>query len=295
MSLKNPSLFDDFFMEEEKNEELFPDVPHVYDHEENKVHHAEEDNLEADQLANNENNTKDSEDAGIEVEENLDKGKSIHVTDTTPIIDNEKENKQQYKKPTLELPEQADLDQQLLNEIISTDYASFIHRDYPFNPLEIEVVSTNSQNEEPRDQEVEIISEDIADAEIQVEHQVNNKNRAEVAEAEVVALPDWDLTKKYYPIGEVAKLFDVNISNIRFWTNEFKLNPRTTRKGDRLYTPTQIEELKLIHYLVKVKKHTIKGAIDKMKNQKETVGNNLKLKESLTELRDLLLDIHGSI
>ena len=296
MSVKTPSLFDDFFFEEEKKEELFPDVPHVYDPEENKENLVEEEKIEESESEIEQSIEEDQEDSVFEEQEELEIKENIFAENTASIIVEEKENVQQYKMPSLELPEKKELDQQLFTEIISTDYASYIHKDYPFNPLEIEKVSI----EKPDVQEsLKVIEEEVADVIDQTrfaeEEIVNDIDQKETEEDIVTPLPDWDLSKKYYPIGEVAKLFDVNISHIRFWTNEFKLNPRTTRKGDRLYSPDQINELKLIHYLVKVKKHTIKGAIEKMKNQKETVGSNLKLKESLTELRDLLLEIQGSI
>ncbi|KAA5533831.1 MerR family transcriptional regulator [Taibaiella lutea] len=112
---------------------------------------------------------------------------------------------------------------------------------------------------------------------------------------EVAPLPEWNLDKKYYTIGEVAQLFAVNTSHIRFWTNEFKLKPRTTRKGDRLYSPKDIAELRLIHHLVKEKKHTIKGAREKLKAEKTGVNNKLDLKESLLELKNTLLKIREQL
>lgn len=102
---------------------------------------------------------------------------------------------------------------------------------------------------------------------------------------------DWNLTKHYYSIGEVANMFGVNISHIRFWTNEFRLKPRTNKKGNRYYTPSQIETLQLIHYLVKVKKHTIKGAQEKLKVQKKLVQNNMQLKDSLIDLKSKLEEL----
>src|ERR1043165_9573917 len=62
-------------------------------------------------------------------------------------------------------------------------------------------------------------------------------------------LSGWEPTKQYYSIGEVARLFGVRTSLLRFWTEEFDLNVRTTRKGDRLYTPAQVFELRAIHHL----------------------------------------------
>lgn len=316
MSINVPSLFDDFFSEEEKKEELFPDVPHVYDPEQNKenegrenetvnseVKQEEEERLsnvpiaqEIEEQAEEKVEEKVNEKVEGKVEENVEEKVDEVNSEKTSII--EKLSLKNLKKPTLELPGSTELDHQLLNEIISSDYTSFIHRDYPFNPMEIESVASKKDHIETsklknKVQEIEV---EIPLVEIGKQDLNNNESSEEETEDSInTTLPEWELTKKYYPIGEVAKLFDVNISHIRFWTNEFNLNPRTTRKGDRLYTPSQINELKLIHYLVKIKKHTIKGAREKMKTQKETVGNSLKLKESLTELRDLLVQIQGSL
>ena len=63
-----------------------------------------------------------------------------------------------------------------------------------------------------------------------------------------INLPD----KRYYKIGEVAKAFGVNTSLIRFWENEFDvLKPKKNKKGNRLFTPEDLENLKLIYFLVK--------------------------------------------
>jgi len=175
--------------------------------------------------------------------------------------------------PAQQLPEANDeLSKQLLHELIQQDYTAFIHRDYPFDIQQASVVQ--------KDKEVK--PEETVPEEAAAEDEVFE---------EVVPLPEWNLDKKYYTIGEVAQLFAVNTSHIRFWTNEFKLKPRTTRKGDRLYNPKDIAELRLIHHLVKEKKHTIKGAREKLKVEKAGVNHKLDLKESLTGLRDMLIQI----
>lgn len=299
MSAKAPSLFDDFFSEEEKKEELFPDIPHVYDPMQNEENEIKEQEPIVPDIAESEEENLEYDSPRLEIEEK----KEEETIEEKPDSKLDKPNFKNTKKPKLELPERNELDQQLLHEIISSDYASFIHIDYPFNPLEIESVSSKNNKIEVESikahkKEIFVERADSGVEETNKNEQEQNENNFKKEESEepfVIPLPDWELTKKYYPIGEVAKLFDVNISQIRFWTNEFQLNPRTTRKGDRLYSPEQINELKLIHYLVKVKKHTIKGAKEKMKTQKETVGSNLKLKESLTELRDLLLNIQNTL
>jgi DNA-binding transcriptional MerR regulator len=169
-----------------------------------------------------------------------------------------------------------ELNKQILSELVQVDYTSLIHRDYPFDMSNASVVGKNA---------VSPSKEQILQDESNEEEEDN-----EVFE-DIVPLPEWKLDKKYYTIGEVAQLFAVNTSHIRFWTNEFKLKPRTTRKGDRLYSPKDIAELRLIHHLVKEKKHTIKGAREKLKAEKNDVHKKLDLKDSLINLRDTLLKI----
>jgi len=106
---------------------------------------------------------------------------------------------------------------------------------------------------------------------------------------------DWKGDKKYYTIGEVATLFKVKTSHIRFWTNEFKLKVRTTRKGDRLFTPEQVRELRAIHHLVKERGFTLNGAKAKLKAQNKRDVETIDLKQSLLQLRNKLVVIRNQI
>lgn len=108
-------------------------------------------------------------------------------------------------------------------------------------------------------------------------------------------LKNFEGEKQYYSIGEVSKLFKVNTSHIRFWTNEFKMKVRTTRKGDRLYTTEQIRELQAIYHLVKERGFTIKGAKAKLKEKKKTTIESVDLKQSLLDLRKKLVQIKNEI
>jgi DNA-binding transcriptional MerR regulator len=108
-------------------------------------------------------------------------------------------------------------------------------------------------------------------------------------------LEGWTPDKQYYSIGEVAGLFYVATSHIRFWTNEFALKVRTTRKGDRLYSPEQINELRTIYHLVKEKGYTIAGAKARLKDAKKTPVQTLDLKQSLLQLRNKLVDIKNQL
>jgi len=74
-------------------------------------------------------------------------------------------------------------------------------------------------------------------------------------------IADNQLTKLYYSIGEVAEMFDVNTSLIRFWEKEFSiLKPKKNKKGNRLFTPKEILKLDMIYSLVKDQGYTLEGA-----------------------------------
>ncbi len=98
--------------------------------------------------------------------------------------------------------------------------------------------------------------------------------------------------KRYYSIGEVAKLFDVNPSLIRFWEGEFDvLQPKKNRKGNRLFTQEDIENIKIIYHLVKEKGYTLTGAKEEMKKNPNDLKDQQKVIQSLEKLKAFLLDI----
>jgi DNA-binding transcriptional MerR regulator len=69
------------------------------------------------------------------------------------------------------------------------------------------------------------------------------------------------LTKLYYTIGEVADMFQVNASLIRFWEKEFSIiQPKKNKKGNRLFTPKDITNFNKIYHLVKIQGYTLDGA-----------------------------------
>lgn len=77
------------------------------------------------------------------------------------------------------------------------------------------------------------------------------------------------LTKLYYSIGEVADMFDVSTSLIRYWESEFKhLSPQKNRRGDRRYTKKDIADIELIYSYVKEKGYTLDGAAKAIKEHK---------------------------
>jgi DNA-binding transcriptional MerR regulator len=100
------------------------------------------------------------------------------------------------------------------------------------------------------------------------------------------------IEKLYYPIGEVAELFEVNASLIRFWEKEFDiLKPAKNKKGNRLFTQADLDNLRLIYHLVKERGYTLQGAKDKLKANKEDVVNKVAAIDSLNRIKGFLLGI----
>ena len=100
------------------------------------------------------------------------------------------------------------------------------------------------------------------------------------------------IEKVFFSIGEVADMFGVNTSNIRFWENEFDiLKPHKNAKGNRMFTREDIENLKIIHHLLKERGLTIKGAQMKLKDNKEDTLQNFEVVNRLQEIRQMLIDI----
>jgi len=99
--------------------------------------------------------------------------------------------------------------------------------------------------------------------------------------------------KLFYTITEVAEMFKVNASLIRFWEKEFEvLKPRKSNKGNRLYTKKDIENLRVIYHLVKEKGFTLQGAKDKLKEKPvESHNKNLEAIEKLERVKTYLLDL----
>ncbi len=104
------------------------------------------------------------------------------------------------------------------------------------------------------------------------------------------------IEKVYYSIGEVASMFNVNTSLIRFWEKEFpSVKPHKNKKGNRLFTKDDLEQLKLIHHLVKERGMTLEGARKKIKeNQSETV-DNFAIVDRLNQVRQMLIEIKDEL
>lgn len=102
--------------------------------------------------------------------------------------------------------------------------------------------------------------------------------------------------KRYYKIGEVAKAFDVNTSLIRFWEKEFDvIKPKKNAKGNRMFTPDDIANFKLIYNLVKERGFTLDGAKQKLKENPEDVTDKQEIINRLETIKAELLKIKNSL
>jgi len=102
--------------------------------------------------------------------------------------------------------------------------------------------------------------------------------------------------KLFYPIGEVAEMFDVNVSLIRFWEKEFDIiKPKKNKRGVRLFTKEDVKNFRVIYHLVKECGMTLKGAKQKLSENpaqvelhSEVVGRLKNIKSSLQDIYDKL-------
>ncbi len=302
MATQAPTLFDDLFSNEEKNEippaaagnkkkknlatkestsipELFPTEHTLF--EESKNETPAENLVDAD-LSEEIVTSIPSDNLNIEPNEES-------LFDSREEENNETANAVLKEEKTDKKEQLADLDKTMRAEMPFFFEAA----PRPEKPIIDEIKA-----DEERVENIELKKEaDIQEELEQDFFEVENETDSELPliQSNENTLPTWNLEDKYYGIGAVAQLFGVNISHIRFWTNEFKLKVRTNKKGDRLYTPELIEKLRWIHHLVKEKGHTIKGAKAQLKVKKEVVSASISLKEQLSQLRDNLVAIRRDL
>ncbi|MCK4920625.1 MAG: MerR family transcriptional regulator [Bacteroidales bacterium] len=104
------------------------------------------------------------------------------------------------------------------------------------------------------------------------------------------------IEKIFYSIGEVAAMFDVNTSLIRFWEKEFDIiKPKKNKKGNRLFTKEDVDNFHIIYHLVKEKGMTLKGAQKKMNENRDDTLNNFEVIQSLNNIKNMLLEIKGEL
>lgn len=111
-----------------------------------------------------------------------------------------------------------------------------------------------------------------------------------------MAYKEKEIEKIYFSIGEVAEMFNVAPSLIRFWETEFDIiQPKKNSKGNRQFTKGDIENIRLIFHLVKEKGFTLQGAKEMIKNDTMALRDKMEVIESLRSIRAFLEEIRSRI
>lgn len=102
--------------------------------------------------------------------------------------------------------------------------------------------------------------------------------------------------KVYYSVGEVAGIFGVRPSLLRFWEEEFDtIKPRRNKKGDRLYRPEDVDNIRIIYHLVKERNMKLDVARKYIKDNKGEAGREAAIMEKLLSIRAMLAEIKAGL
>ncbi|MGY6520130.1 MAG: MerR family transcriptional regulator [Mongoliitalea sp.] len=105
-----------------------------------------------------------------------------------------------------------------------------------------------------------------------------------------------EIEKKYYSIGEVASMFKVAPSLIRYWEGEFDIiKPKKDKKGNRRFTKEDIEKIRYIYQLVKIKGFTLQGAQEVIKNGHEKSMDKAAMIDRLLQIQAFLKEIRDQM
>jgi DNA-binding transcriptional MerR regulator len=105
-----------------------------------------------------------------------------------------------------------------------------------------------------------------------------------------------DSEKLYHSIGEIATMFKVNASLIRFWEKEFDfIKPHKNKKGNRMFTKEDIRNFQIIHHLVKEKGMTLQGAKQFLKTNTKKTEHELDVKDELLKIRTFLVELRDAM
>lgn len=111
-----------------------------------------------------------------------------------------------------------------------------------------------------------------------------------------MAYKEKEIEKLYYSIGEVAEVFNVAPSLIRFWESEFDIiKPKKNRKGNRQFTREDIDNVRTIYHLVKEKGFTLQGAKEMLRNDSQAVKDKMEMIDSLKKVKAFLLELREKL
>jgi DNA-binding transcriptional MerR regulator len=186
--------------------------------------------------------------------------------------------------------------------------ASLLKEDQPVNVglrlKKLKTAENTPVTEEPAEPDTELIVANvneevqITDPVLKIKSGRGRKSIRQISEeADLIQIPEDEVLfqKHYYSMGEVADMFRVNQSLLRFWEAEFSiLQPKKNKKGDRYFRPVDIKNLHLIYHLLRQRKYTIEGAKDFLKKNSKAEEKFETIKK-LEELKRFLLEMKASL
>jgi DNA-binding transcriptional MerR regulator len=105
------------------------------------------------------------------------------------------------------------------------------------------------------------------------------------------------IEKIQYAISEIAEMFDENISTIRYWSDRFEgiIDPARNNKGNRMFSPKDLDTFKIIYHLVKKRGMTLDGAKKRIIENRDGERMNAEIVNRLETVKMELLKIKDSI
>ena len=104
------------------------------------------------------------------------------------------------------------------------------------------------------------------------------------------------IEKLFYPIGEVAEMFNLSVSSIRYWEKEFDiLKPKKNKKGNRMFTKKDVDNLRIIYHLTKERGFTLEGAKKKLRENKADTIENIEIINHLKNIRRFLTEFRAEL
>ena len=111
-----------------------------------------------------------------------------------------------------------------------------------------------------------------------------------------MAYKEKKIEKLFYPIGEVAEMFNLSVSSIRYWEKEFDiLKPKKNKKGNRMFTKKDVDNLRIIYHLTKERGFTLEGAKKKLRENKADTIENIEIINHLKNIRRFLTECRAEL
>ena len=105
-----------------------------------------------------------------------------------------------------------------------------------------------------------------------------------------------ELDKKFYKIGDVSEILGIPESTLRYGESQFTIiKPRRNKKNIRYYTPSDIETISKVYYLVKEKGLKLDAAQAQIRHNRDGVDKRFVAIEQLKDIKQQLLAFQSAL